>query len=139
MNDQVIRLKTLELKADDFTSQDELEADKEKIEHTEQQYLNTVIDPALPVVRDLLKQAEKDKPKTPAPDPNNTSQTCMAKLEFPTFSGEIQNKPVKTFVGFNFSMSAITRAINCYMIMLLRTDLRGIDWLLRCQGVTGSE
>ena len=45
----------------------------------------------LPVVRDLLKQAEKAKPKTSAPDLNNTSQTRMAKLKFPTFSGDLRD------------------------------------------------
>ena len=71
MNDHMIRLKTLELKADDFTGQDELEPAEEKIENTEQQYLNTVIDPALPVVRYVTCSSK----------PRKLNQRCQQQIQ----------------------------------------------------------
>ena len=87
------------LDKEDYDTDVKLEEAQEEIDDKEEAYLHEVIDRALPSIHQLLKMVMKAKPTdvpasttvstTPMESPTFISR--MAKLKFPTFSGDIRD------------------------------------------------
>ncbi|MCG8432222.1 MAG: hypothetical protein MJA29_13770, partial [Candidatus Omnitrophica bacterium] len=100
VNNTVITLSIDELNAGDYGSKDEYDQAVVDVENKETAYIDEVSDDVLQKIRDLQRKAEEILSKKPKPPPKPTVATPakstgvssrMAKLKFPTFSGDIRD------------------------------------------------
>lgn len=100
-NEYVIELQCSDLKADDYANERDMEQAEQSIASTEEAYYDEVSDATLPLIYELVRRAENIgtlKPKhnttTTSGSVNSNAQTIasrMAKLKFPTFSGDLRD------------------------------------------------